>query len=290
MATAAAHVRAWIDLAKLRLNALVVFAVAAAFYVAAEPPIDVWTMVMTLAGAALVAMGSSALNMVMELPYDAMMARTKDRPLPQGAVSPRAAVVFGALLAAAGLAVLALRVNLLSASIALVILGSYLFCYTPLKRRTNLNTIVGAVPGALPAVLGWTGARDALDRGAWILFAIIFLWQIPHFLAIARLHSEDYSKGGFRMLSAEDAGGFSMGRQALLWTVVIVPVSLLPAIDGFVERPYFWWALILGGLLVGFAIDFAVERGRASARRLFVATLVYLPALFVAMVVTKTDR
>jgi protoheme IX farnesyltransferase len=225
--------------------------------------------------------------MVLERPYDAMMERTKDRPLPMGTVHPRAAVAFGAGLAAAGLGVLAWGVNLLTVSIALVILGSYLFCYTPLKRRTNLNTIVGAVPGALPAVLGWTAARDDLDRGAWILFAIVFLWQIPHFLAIARLHSGDYSRGGFRMLSAEDAGGFSMGRQAVTWSVCLVPISLLPAVIDLAGRQYFWTALIAGGFFVGFAIDFAVERGPSSARRLFVATLAYLPVVFLAMAAWK---
>jgi protoheme IX farnesyltransferase len=284
---AATPIRAWIDLAKPRLNALVVFAVGAAYYIAAEGPIDWWRLVLTVVGAGLVAVGSSALNMVLERPFDAMMERTKDRPLPVGAVSPRAAAVYGAAVAASGLALLALRVGALAASIALVIFGSYLFCYTPLKRRTNLNTIVGAVPGALPAVLGWAAARDDLATGAWILFAIVFLWQIPHFLAIARLHSADYLRGGFRMLSAEDEGGFSMGRQAVVWSLCLVPVTLLPALTGIADRQHFWLALILGGLFVGFAIDFAVERGRVSARRLFIATLVYLPLVFGGMAVWK---
>jgi protoheme IX farnesyltransferase len=202
-------------------------------------------------------------------------------------VSPARATIFGAVLCAAGLVVLGVGVNLLSAAVALVIGGSYLLVYTPLKRLTTLNTIIGAVPGALPAVLGWTGARDSIDRGAWVLFSIVFLWQIPHFLAIARLHSEDYGKGGFKMLSAEDAPGFSMGRQAVVWSLALVPISLLPAIDGLARRPAFWWALILGGLFVGFAIDFAVERGRTSARRLFAASLAYLPALFLVFAIWK---
>jgi heme o synthase len=287
--TAAAHppLRAWIDLTKFRLNSLVVFAVAACFYIASRDGVDWLRMALTMAGAALVAMGSAALNMVLESPYDLMMERTKDRPLPSGSVSKRGAVVFGAVQCGLGLGLLWFAVNPLSASIALVIMGSYLLVYTPLKRRTTLNTIVGAVPGALPAVLGWTGARDALDRGAWILFGIVFLWQIPHFLAIARLHSDDYSRSGFKMLSSEDTGGFSMGRQAVIWAAALVPISLLPAVDGFALRPAFWAALILGGLFVGFAIDFAVERGTQSARRLFVATLAYLPALFLAYVVWK---
>jgi protoheme IX farnesyltransferase len=227
--------------------------------------------------------------MVLEVPYDARMGRTKDRPLPSGALSRRAASAFGAALAALGLALLG-WVNLLSGAVALVILGSYLLFYTPLKRRTNLNTIVGAVPGALPAVLGWTGARDAIEPGAWVLFAIVFLWQIPHFLAIARLHSDDYARGGFRMLSSEDEPGFSMGRQAVLWSVALVPASLLPGVTGISRAPYFWVALALSGLLTGFAIDFAVERGRVSARRLFVATVAYLPALFLAMIAWKRGR
>jgi heme o synthase len=285
--TPGATMRAWIDLTKFRLNTLVVFAVAACFYIASARPIDWIGMLLTSGGAALVAMGSAGLNMVLESPYDQLMDRTKDRPLPSGTLSRRSAALFGIVLAAAGLATLAIFVNPLSASVALVIMGSYLLVYTPLKRRTNLNTIVGAVPGALPAVLGWTGARDSLDRGGWILFAIVFLWQIPHFLAIARLYSEDYSRSGFKMLSAEDAGGFSMGRQAVIWTAALVPVSLLPVLDGLATRPAFWAALIIGGLMVGFAVDFAVERGRQSARRLFVATLAYLPALFLAFVVWK---
>jgi protoheme IX farnesyltransferase len=286
--TPAAPMQAWIDLTKIRLNTLVVFAVAACFYVASQGPVDWVGMVLTAGGAALVAMGSAGLNMVLESPYDQLMERTKDRPLPSGMLSRRSAALFGVVLSAAGIVALACFVNPLSASIALVIMGSYLLVYTPLKRRTTLNTIVGAVPGALPAALGWTGARNSLVRGAWILFAIVFLWQIPHFLAIARLHSEDYSRSGFKMLSAEDEGGFFTGRQALVWAAALVPISLLPVMDGLATRPAFWAALILSALHLGFAIDFAVERGRVSARRLFVATLAYLPALFLAFVVWKT--
>jgi protoheme IX farnesyltransferase len=286
-AQAAAPLRAWLDLTKIRLNALVVFAVAASFYFASVGPIDWKALIWTAIGAALVAMGSSGLNMVMERPFDRLMERTKDRPLPSGQLSARGAAIFGAALSAAGLLVLGVFVNLLSAAVALVIAGSYLLVYTPLKRRTTLNTIVGAVPGALPAVLGWTGARNSLDGGAAILFSIVFLWQIPHFLAISRLHSDDYSRGGFKMLSSEDAPGFSMGRQAVIWSVALVPVSLMPAVTGLAGRTAFWLALILGGGFVGFAIDFAVERGTTSARRLFVATLAYLPALFAALVIWK---
>jgi protoheme IX farnesyltransferase len=165
--------------------------------------------------------------------------------------------------------------------------ASYLFLYTPLKRRTHLSTLVGAVPGALPPVIGWAAASGRLEPGAFILFAIVFLWQIPHFLAISRLYSADYGRGGFKMLAAEDAPGFSMGRQAIVWSLALVPISLMPAMDGLAQRPAFWWALILGGLFVGFAIDFAVERGPSSARRLFAASLAYLPALFVVLAVWK---
>jgi protoheme IX farnesyltransferase len=284
---AAATIRSWLDLTKLRLNALVVFAVAASFYVATDLPLDWTKLLLTMLGAGLVAMGSAGLNMVLERPYDVLMERTRDRPVATGEVSPVRATVFGAALCVAGLVVLGAGVNMLSAAVAIVIGGSYLLVYTPLKRRTTLNTIIGAVPGALPAVLGWTGARDSIDRGAWVLFAIVFLWQIPHFLAISRLYSADYGRGGFKMLSAEDAPGFSMGRQAIVWSLALVPISLMPAMDGLAQRPAFWWALILGGLFVGFSIDFAVERGPGSARRLFAASLAYLPALFVVLAVWK---
>ncbi len=280
--------RAWLDLAKLRLNALVVFAVGATFVIAERGEIHWLRLISTVAGATLTASASSALNMAIEHDFDALMQRTQQRPIPRGAIGRRAAIAFGAALALSGLAILVVFVNPTATLVAAATLGIYLGVYTPLKRRTTLNTIVGAVPGALPVMLGWAGARGNVhDPDVWALCGVLFLWQIPHFLAIARRHREDYARGGFRMLPVVDPEGITIGRQVVLYSAAILPLSLLPVRTGLAGGYYCAVAIAAGLLLIGFSLDHAVERGADSARRLFRATLAYIPIVWLALLFDK---
>ncbi len=279
--------QAWLDLAKVRLNSFVLFAVGTTFHIASVGRVDWLRLVATVIGAGLTASASSTLNMVIERDFDALMHRTMRRPIPSGQVGTRGAIVFGLVLAAAGIGLLLAAVGQLAALIGLATLVSYLFIYTPLKRKTTLNTIVGAVPGALPVLLGWAGARGRIDEEAWALAGVLFLWQIPHFLAIARLHRDDYERGGFRMLPVVDPDGFSIGRQAVLYSLAILPLSLVPVRTGLGGWYYCGVAIACGLLLIGFSLDHAVERGPASARRLFLASLAYLPPVWITLMLDK---
>lgn len=241
----------------------------------------------TLLGTALVAGGTNALNQLSERDVDARMRRTRGRPLPSGRLTPRAAGVFAAAISVAGVAHLAATVNLLTAGLASLTLSSYVFLYTPLKRKTTLNTLVGAVPGALPIVGGWTAAGGRLDVAAAALFWILFLWQLPHFLALAWIYRDDYRAGGLVMLGGEDATGRLTGRVSLLFALALVPVSLVPTLLGITGPVYFAGALLLGALYAaaGAALSLATTDGRA--RRLFLTSIAYLPALLALMVVDR---
>jgi protoheme IX farnesyltransferase len=221
---------------------------------------------------------------VAERRLDARMERTRNRPLPAGRMGVAEATVFGVALSAAGVAWLAVAVNLLTAAISAATIVSYLGIYTPLKTRTSLCTIVGAVPGALPPVMGWAAARGSLDMGALVLFMILFFWQLPHFIALAWMYREDYAKGGFPMLTVEDPTGASAGRQGVLQTLALLVVSLLPIGFGMAGEGYLVAALVLGTGFLGFGVAFAVERSRARASRLFLASVAYLPLLLGALV------
>jgi protoheme IX farnesyltransferase len=234
-------------------------------------------MLFAVLGTALVAGGANALNMVIERDFDARMARTANRPLPSGRLEPREATLFGGVLAAGGVLVLLLGTTPLAALLATITFASYVFVYTPLKRRTTLNTHVGAIPGALPALIGWAAARGDLDGPAWVLFVFVYLWQIPHFLAIAWLYRDDYARGGYRMLPSADPEGIATGRQALLGAVALVPVSLLPSLAGLTGPLYFAGALLLGAWFVRRTLAFALARTPSGARQLLRASLVYLP-------------
>jgi len=275
------------DLIKARLTFLVLLTTLVGFYVGARGTMDWWLMVHTLAGTTLLACGAAALNQLWEREHDAKMRRTESRPLPSGRLTPDTVLIFGGVCSVGGMVELALAVNLLTALLGAVTLASYLFVYTPLKRITWLNTAIGAVPGALPPLMGWTAARNDLTTDGLALFAILFFWQIPHFLAIAWLYREEYEKAGFVMLPSVDADGSRTGRQAVSHTLGLLTVSLLPFALRLAGQVYLLGALVLGLLFLGFAILFSRQLTRARARQLFFASILYLPLLLAVMVIDK---
>ncbi|HEX3644736.1 MAG TPA: heme o synthase [Vicinamibacterales bacterium] len=277
----------YLALTKPRLNFLVVATSAAGYYLGSTGSVDTVSMAEAVAGTALVAGGAAVLNQLYERDTDALMRRTRTRPLPAGRVGPTDALVFGLALAAAGLALLAARANWLSAGLALATLITYLAIYTPMKRRTPLSTIVGAVPGALPALIGWTASRGSIDLSGAALFAIVFCWQLPHFMAIAWLYREDYRRAGFPMLPVIDPDGRRAGKQAVYWGFLLVLASLEPAFSGLAGGAYFAVALVLGVVLFWLALRFASARNEATARALFYGSITYLPLLWIAMIADK---
>ena len=278
---------AFLELTKPRITQLVLLTAAAGFYLGAGGGVDLWLLVHTLLGTALVAAGTNAFNQLRERDLDARMVRTQGRPLPSGRVSPRAAGVFAAVISCAGVAYLAIAVNLLTAGLAALTLASYVLLYTPLKRTTSLNTLIGAVPGALPIVGGWTAAGGALGPAVLALFWILFLWQLPHFLALAWIYREDYRRGGFAMLAVEDPEGRRTGAMALLYAAALVPVSLLPTMFGVTGALYFFGALVLGVVYTGVGVALALRVTSPRAWRVFTVSVVYLPALLALLVIDK---
>lgn len=280
----------YLALTKPRLNFLVVATSAAGYYLGAPSgagAMDLLAMASAVAGTALVAGGAAVLNQVYERDTDALMRRTRTRPLPDGRVAFAEATLFGLALSAAGLALLATRANLTAALLALATLVVYLIVYTPMKRWSPLATLVGAVPGALPPLIGWTASHGGISLGGASLFAIVFLWQIPHFMAIAWLYRDDYSKAGFPMLPVVEPDGRRTGRQAVMYSLALVPVSLVPALVGVSALAYCAIAFVLGIAMLWLAIQFATTRDDQSARRLFFGSITYLPLLWMAMIVTK---
>jgi protoheme IX farnesyltransferase len=269
----------WLELTKPRITLLVVFTALVGFVTSAPAPRWSVLLLAALAGTGLVAAGASALNQVLERATDARMNRTRNRPIPAGRIRPAEATLVGALLTGAGLALLAALCGPLAALVAFATWASYLFLYTPLKRRTHLATLVGAVPGALPPVIGWAAASGRLEPGAFILFAIVFLWQIPHFLAIAWLYRDDYERGGLQVLPVIDREGVLTGRQAVIHSVALLVVSLAPVAAGLGGTLYLAGAVVLGVALTLAALRFARARDLGAARFLFLASVLYLPAL-----------
>jgi protoheme IX farnesyltransferase len=246
------------------------------------------TAVALLAGTALVSSGSSALNQVLERQSDASMQRTENRPLPAGRLRPAEALLWSLLLSGGGLAILAISVNLLTAALAALTLITYGFVYTPMKKVSSLATVVGAIPGALPPVGGWAAATGTLASPALILFAIVFLWQMPHFLAIACLYRDDYRRGGMPMLPAVDAEGRFTALQVVIYNAALLPVSLLPSALGIAGGSYLTGALLLGlGLNVA-GLLFARRRTQEAARRLLLASVIYLPLLWGLLLLDRT--
>jgi heme o synthase len=272
-----------------------VLTVAAGYFVAtpaaevSAPSMAVWLAILfhALLGTALVAGGTNALNQVAERDVDALMLRTRGRPLPSGRLTPLAASAFAWTIAALGVAELAAFVNVPTALLAATTLASYVYVYTPLKRRTTLATLVGAVPGALPIVGGWAAAGAPLDVRAGALFGLMFLWQIPHFLALAWMYREDYERAGLKMLSVGDADGGATFRQATLNAAALLPVGLVPFVLGMAGAVYFGGALLLSAGLFALAVVAARHPSTVTARRLFLATLVYLPAILSLMAANR---
>ena len=283
----AARAADWVTLTKPRLNLLVLITTMAGLYLAEPSGVSLTLLVNTLVGSALVAGGAAALNQVLERTTDASMRRTRNRPLAAGRLGVAEGAALGALLSLAGLAELAVFTNLTAAAVAAVTLVSYVFLYTPLKTRTSLATLVGAVPGALPPVIGWAAATGTVSGPAIVLFAIVFLWQMPHFLAIAWMYRDDYARAGIPLLPVLEPDGRRTGHQALLYSAVLWPVSLLPVITGLAGLPYSIVATVLGFLYIGLSVRFAQERSVPTARRLFLFSILYLALLLGALVLNR---
>lgn len=277
----------FVTLTKPRLNLLVVATSAAGYYLGSAGSLDLLPMLQAVCGTALVAGGAAVLNQVYERDTDALMLRTRLRPLPDGRVAAEEARTFGLSLAVTGLIMLAL-VSTVSALLAVATLVVYLAVYTPMKRRSSISTLVGAVPGALPPLIGWTAASGALSPGGWTLFAIVFLWQIPHFMAIAWMYRADYGRAGFPMLPVVDPDGRRTGRQAVAYSLALVPVSLVPAFIGVAGTAYFWIALMLGIGMIALATRFAAARSDQAARALFYGSITYLPLIWAAMILSHS--
>lgn len=289
IAIAAAHGRSadFLALAKPRLNFLVV-ASALAGYAMAGGDSQVLQLLGTVVGTGLVAGGAAAFNQLFERGTDSLMRRTRLRPLPDGRLSIREAGTFAAGSSILGLAILAAVVNVLSAVVALATITSYVVLYTPLKRHTSFATVIGAIPGALPPVIGWAAARNELSQGAWVLFGIVFLWQLPHFLAIAWIFRDDYARAGFPMLPVLEPDGRSTARQAVVYSAALLPLSLAPTLVGLAGPIYFTGALVLSSIFVVLALRFGATRSILDAKRLFFGSILYLPMLWILMIADRT--
>jgi len=274
----------FVTLTKPEITFNVVITALVGFLAAAHGAVNLQLLAHTLLGTALVAGGASTLNQWAERDLDAVMRRTVRRPLPAGRLTPRQGLAFGLGLVAGGAAYLALAAGALTSALAAATAAGYLLVYTPLKRVTSLATVVGAVPGAIPPMIGWAAARGRLDAGAWVLFLILFFWQMPHFLALAALYRRDYARAGFRVLPVVDPGGASTARQSVLYALALLVVSLMPTLVGMAGPLYFFGALGLGlGFLVA-GTRFALRpESHARASGLFRYSLLYLPALCLLM-------
>ena len=277
----------FVTLTKPRLNFLVLFTTLAGMYIAAPEGVPLARLVHALVGTALVAGGAAALNQAWEHETDGLMRRTRLRPIPGGRLRVADGAWFGTLLSAAGLIELTWKVNPLAAAVAAATLVSYVFVYTPLKRRTSLSTLVGAVPGALPPVIGWAAATGTISMPAIVLFGIVFLWQMPHFLAIAWLYRDDYRDAGLPLLPVTEPDGRRTGQQALVYAAALWPVSLLPAVVHIAGAPYSLVATVLGFGLIALSARFARHRTTRAARRLFLYSIIYLPLLWGALVADR---
>ena len=272
------------DLVKARLTFLVLLTTLVGFYMGSGAAVDFTLMTATLAGTTLLACGAAALNQLAEREYDARMRRTEGRPLPAGKLQPDTVLLIGVGTSVIGLVTLAFGVNLLTSFLGALTLVSYLFIYTPLKRKTWLNTAVGAIPGALPPLMGWTAATGTISIGGWIVFAILFFWQLPHFMAISWMYREDYGRAGFRMLSVEDADGAATARQAIGYSIALLLVSVLPPLFHLGSIAYSVAAALCGVAILAASIVFRRERSNRNARRLFMMSNVYLIVVMVLLV------
>ncbi|MGO8737178.1 MAG: heme o synthase [Terriglobia bacterium] len=282
------HLADYWTLTKPEVNFLVLVSTLVGFYLAAPGAVHGWLLFHTLMGTLLVASGTGTLNQYLERRTDAFMRRTANRPLPSGRLTDREAWWFGVLLSVAGGAELWIAANPLTSILALATLASYLIFYTPLKRKTPFCTVVGAFPGAVPPLIGWAAVRNGLSAQAWVLYAILFLWQFPHLLAIAWMYREDYARAGLQMLPRDDHDGRATVRQIIACTLALLPVSLIPAFTGYAGRVYLIGAGILGAGFLYYGARMAAQRTNALAKQLLMASILYLPAVLVLLMFDRT--
>jgi protoheme IX farnesyltransferase len=283
--------RAYIALTKPRITWLILMSTGVGYFFGLKAasgeesgPIHWLSLLHTLIGTGLIASGTAALNQWYERDADTLMRRTAGRPLPTGKMTAHRALVFGIVLAVLGFGELALGVNILAALLGAFTLGSYLFIYTPLKQRSHLSTVIGALPGAMPPLMGYAASHGSLTPEAWTLFAILFIWQFPHFLAIAWMYREDYARAGIRMLPVVEPDGMSTGRQIILYASTLIPVSLFPVLLGMSGKVYLVGALLLGGWFLDTGVRVAFDLTNVRARRVLLASIIYLPAIYGLMI------
>jgi len=287
---AAAAVGSWRDylaLSKARIVAMILITTAAGFLLGSHAPIRWAGLLSVLLGTALVAAGTNGFNEYVERNFDKLMVRTRRRPLPDGRISERAAFTFCSVATVAGVIILAMANNLLAAAVSFLTFFTYIFVYTPLKRRSSWCTLVGAIPGALPPLIGWAAAAGSLNLQAWLVFGILFLWQLPHFMAIAWIYREDYARAGFQMTSVLDVEGRSSGRQSLFYSLALLSISVLPGLVHLSGMPYLIGAVVAGLALLAASLSFAVRRTMRSARQLFLFSNVYLLIMMTALLIGK---
>jgi protoheme IX farnesyltransferase len=275
------------ELVKARLTLLVLVTTAVGYYLGATGPINFAGLFHAVFGTALAAAGAAALNQWWERRFDALMHRTRSRPIPAGRMSPRDALILGCLLSVAGIVYLNVLCNSLSALLAAATIIIYIFAYTPLKRVSTFNTLIGAIPGALPPVVGWAAATGRADIGGWSLFLILFFWQMPHFFAIAWMYRDDYARAGFEMISKADDTGARSASQSVLFCMLLLIISGIPQFLGLVSAMYLLMELVLNGAFIFVAMRFLRTQQAVDARRLFFTSIVYLPLLLGALVLTK---
>jgi protoheme IX farnesyltransferase len=286
LADAPSRARDFYELTKPRMNLLVVCTTAVGYYMAPHGG-DWLPLLHAILGTALTAASASVLNQLVERDHDALMPRTRNRPLPGGRITPAEALAMGVVCGVVGVAYLALAVNVLTALLGAITLASYVWVYTPMKRVSSLNTVVGAVPGAIPPMMGWTAAMGALGPEAIALFGILFLWQMPHFLAIAILYKRDYAAGGFKMLPVVDPDLTLTSRMIVLYGLALVPVSLTPVGVGMAGAVYLTGATLMSLAFLSYCVSCAVSKERVDARKLFFASIIYLPLLFALLMLDK---
>jgi protoheme IX farnesyltransferase len=279
--------RDYIALTKPRITWLILMSTGVGYFFGAKSGWNFLTLLHTIIGTGLIASGTAALNQWYERDADAKMKRTQDRPLPAGRLAPRNALIFASLISAAGFVELFVAVNPLSAWLGLFTLASYLFIYTPLKRRSPHSTTIGAIPGAMPPLIGYAAASGTLTWDAWILFAILFLWQFPHFYAIAWMYREDYERAGIRMLPVVEPDGESTARRILLYSLLLIPISLVPKFLSMTGNLYLFGALAIGLMFLYAGIRVSFDRTRQQARRVLLASVIYLPVLYGLMLLDR---
>lgn len=281
------YLAAYLELTKPRVTLMVVLTAAAGFYLAPARGVDLLLLFHTLLGTALLSAGTAVLNQFMERKADARMHRTSRRPLPAGMLSPSDALIFGMGLVTSGTLYLILTTNGLTAGLGWLTSAVYLLIYTPLKTKSSICTLIGAFPGATPPLMGWAAASGTLNLDALILFAMLFTWQFPHFLAIAWIYREDYERGGFVMLPPRDLSGLWTSWKMLLFSVLLLAFSVLPSVSGFAGDVYLFGAVLLGAFFIWYSLRVVLLRSKYSARRLLRASVIYLPLILILMTIDK---